>query len=112
MSLVGALNVGQTALAVSQASIQVTGNNIANSGNSDYSREVAGVTAKWGGVLETVPFTGHVTLARVRGQGKGPANLAGTPIRAAWRVDEVVLVSSTLGAGGALYETLESVPLA
>ncbi|MGD0255275.1 MAG: RNA 2',3'-cyclic phosphodiesterase [Acidimicrobiales bacterium] len=81
-------------------------------GTEALAAQVAGVTAKWGGVLETVPFTGHVTLARVRGQGKGPANLAGTPIRAAWRVDEVVLVSSTLGAGGALYETLESVPLA
>jgi flagellar hook-associated protein 1 len=42
MSLISALNVGQTALAVSQAALQVTGNNIANSGNPDYTREVAG----------------------------------------------------------------------
>jgi flagellar hook-associated protein 1 len=41
MSLTGALNAAQTALAVQQAAIQVTGNNIANAGNADYSREVA-----------------------------------------------------------------------
>ncbi|MGD0320088.1 MAG: RNA 2',3'-cyclic phosphodiesterase [Acidimicrobiales bacterium] len=80
-------------------------------GTEALAARVASATAKWGGPLETVPFTGHLTLARVRGQGKGPANLAGTPIRAAWRVDEVVLVSSTLGAGGAHYETLECVAL-
>jgi 2'-5' RNA ligase len=73
---------------------------------------VSSATAKWGGPPETGPFSGHLTLARVRGQGKGPANLAGTPIWAAWRVEEVVLVSSTLGAGGARYETLERAPLA
>jgi len=69
-------------------------------------------TAAWGQPPEPGPYAGHLTLARVRGKGKGPANLAGTPIRAAWRVDEVHLVSSTLGEGGARYETLEKVPLA
>jgi flagellar hook-associated protein 1 FlgK len=39
MSLLGALNAGSSALAVSQAALQVTGNNIANSGNVDYTRE-------------------------------------------------------------------------
>ena len=39
MSLIGALNAGQTGLSVSQASIQTTGNNISNSGNADYVRE-------------------------------------------------------------------------
>ncbi|HLN04724.1 MAG TPA: RNA 2',3'-cyclic phosphodiesterase [Acidimicrobiales bacterium] len=68
-------------------------------------------TSKWGDPPEHGPFVGHLTLARVRGSAKGPANLAGTPIRAAWRVDGFVLVSSTLGPGGAHYETLESVPL-
>jgi 2'-5' RNA ligase len=81
-------------------------------GTEALAAQVASATAKWGGPLETGPFTGHLTLARVRGQGKGPANLAGTSIRAAWRVDEVVLVSSRLGTGGAHYETLENVPLA
>ena len=38
MSLIGALNAGQSGLAVSQAAIQVTGNNISNAGDADYAR--------------------------------------------------------------------------
>src|SRR3954467_13968558 len=41
MSLLGILQVGQSALAVQQAALQVTGNNIANAGNADYTRQVA-----------------------------------------------------------------------
>lgn len=41
MSLLGTLQVGQSALAVQQAALQVTGNNIANAGNADYTRQVA-----------------------------------------------------------------------
>src|SRR5579872_3619824 len=41
MSLIGALNAGQSGLATSQAAIQVTSNNIANSGNADYTRQTA-----------------------------------------------------------------------
>jgi flagellar hook-associated protein 1 FlgK len=41
MSLNGALNIGSSALAASQAALQVTGNNIANVGNANYSREVS-----------------------------------------------------------------------
>src|SRR5688572_25619468 len=41
MSLMGTLQVGKSALAVHQAAIQVTGNNIANAGNPDYTRQVA-----------------------------------------------------------------------
>ncbi len=44
MSLIGALNLGTTGLAAAQASIQVTGNNIANVGNADYSRETVSLT--------------------------------------------------------------------
>lgn len=44
MSLIGALNIGKSALAVSQAAIQVAGNNIANAGNPDYTRQVAKVS--------------------------------------------------------------------
>ncbi|HYE19117.1 MAG TPA: flagellar hook-associated protein FlgK [Tepidisphaeraceae bacterium] len=43
MSLLGALQVGKSALAVSQAGLQVTGNNIANAGNADYTRQVGTV---------------------------------------------------------------------
>lgn len=45
MSLFGTLNIGKNALAVSQAQIQVTGNNISNAGNPNYSRQVARVTS-------------------------------------------------------------------
>jgi len=43
MSLLGALNAGKSALATHQAALQVTGNNIANAGNPDYTRQVARV---------------------------------------------------------------------
>jgi flagellar hook-associated protein 1 FlgK len=42
MSLIGALNIGNTALAVTQAQIQTTGNNIANASDPNYTRQVAG----------------------------------------------------------------------
>src|SRR5688572_14670521 len=45
MSLTGALNIGKSALSVQQAAIQVTGNNIANAGNADFTRQVAGISA-------------------------------------------------------------------
>src|SRR3954462_5368307 len=41
MSLLGALQAGKSALAVQQAALQVTGNNIANAGNADYTRQIA-----------------------------------------------------------------------
>jgi flagellar hook-associated protein 1 FlgK len=41
MSLFGTLNVSKSALAVTQVAIQTTGNNIANAGNADYTRQVA-----------------------------------------------------------------------
>src|SRR3569833_1273529 len=44
MSLIGALNIGRSALAVNQAALQVTGNNIANAGNPNYTRQVANVS--------------------------------------------------------------------
>ena len=44
MSLIGALNVGKSALAAQQAAIQVTGNNIANAGSADFTRQTASIT--------------------------------------------------------------------
>ncbi|MGD0464188.1 MAG: flagellar hook-associated protein FlgK [Tepidisphaeraceae bacterium] len=41
MSINGALNIGASALTAAQSALQVTGNNIANLGNPNYSREVA-----------------------------------------------------------------------
>ena len=43
MSLIGALNIGKSALAVQQAALQVTGNNIANAGNADYTRQTSSI---------------------------------------------------------------------
>ncbi len=57
------------------------------------------------------PFVGHLTLARVRGERPGPGRLAGVPVHAEWVVDSMMLMGSTLGPGGARYETLASVPL-
>jgi len=49
------------------------------------------------------PFRGHVTLARAR-RGASVRRLAGAPVTASFRVDEVRLVRSRLGPGGARYE--------
>ena len=45
MSILGALSIGQTGLAVAQAQIQTTGNNIANVDNPDYTRQQADATS-------------------------------------------------------------------
>jgi flagellar hook-associated protein 1 FlgK len=48
MSLIGSLNIGKSALATHQASIQTIGNNIANAGNENYTRQVAKLEAVQG----------------------------------------------------------------
>jgi flagellar hook-associated protein 1 FlgK len=58
MSLVGALNIGKTALAVHQAAIQVTSNNVANAGNADYTRQSAHLTPMEGQQLKPGVFIG------------------------------------------------------
>src|ERR1700722_9227495 len=44
MSINGALNIGANALTTAQSALQVTGTNISNLGNPNYSREVAVTT--------------------------------------------------------------------
>jgi len=44
VSLIGALNLGKAGLAAQQAALQVTGNNISNAGNENYTREVANLS--------------------------------------------------------------------
>jgi RNA 2',3'-cyclic 3'-phosphodiesterase len=68
-------------------------------------------TASWGDPPEEQGFQGHVTLARVRGTGRGPAALAGTELHARWRVPAISLMSSTLGPGGSGYEALATILL-
>jgi flagellar hook-associated protein 1 len=43
MSLIGTLNLAKSALAVQQAALQVTGNNISNAGNADYTRQTSAI---------------------------------------------------------------------
>jgi RNA 2',3'-cyclic 3'-phosphodiesterase len=73
---------------------------------------VSEVTEPWGERSEEdPPFAGHLTLARVRRNATGPANLAGTPVSAEWRVPEILLMSSTLGPGGSRYGVVAKVGL-
>jgi flagellar hook-associated protein 1 len=58
MSLNGALIIGGSALATSSAALQVTGNNIANVGNPNYTREIATVTANPDQELEPGEYIG------------------------------------------------------
>jgi RNA 2',3'-cyclic 3'-phosphodiesterase len=61
------------------------------------------------------PFSGHLTLARTRGQrrlGRALADsLAGVDIAASWRATSLSLVSSTLGSNGATYDVVRTVEL-
>jgi flagellar hook-associated protein 1 FlgK len=61
MSLVGALNLAKSSLAVQQAAIQTTGNNIANAGNPDYARQIATTTPSRDQQLRPGVFVGTGT---------------------------------------------------
>ncbi len=71
---------------------------------------VRDLTARWG-VDDEPGFSGHVTLARVRGRGGGPAHLAGVPVDGRFAVAQVSVIASTLGAGNTSYEVLADVPI-
>jgi 2'-5' RNA ligase len=71
---------------------------------------VGEATAPWG-TAEDRRFSGHLTLARVRGNVPGPASLAGASVAATWRVRSFELVSSLLQPTGARYDTVTTVPL-
>jgi flagellar hook-associated protein 1 len=58
MSLTGALNIGKSALAVSQAAIQTTSNNIANVGTNGYTRQVNNLAASRDQQLKPGQFVG------------------------------------------------------
>src|SRR3954469_3992090 len=69
MSLTGALNIGRSALAVQQAALQVTGNNIANAGNADYTRQSASISPNKDQQIRPGVFLGQgVNLDGVRRQ--------------------------------------------
>jgi 2'-5' RNA ligase len=83
-------------------------------GLDDLAAVVADVTAAWGPAEASVspgPYRGHLTLGRARGDAQGPASAAGALVSATWPVDTVLLMSSTLGRGGARYRAEAAVPL-
>jgi RNA 2',3'-cyclic 3'-phosphodiesterase len=71
---------------------------------------VRDLTAGWG-MDDRLPFAGHVTLARVRGRGPGPAELAGVPVAAHFPVTHLTVFASSLGPGPAVYEVVAEVPV-
>jgi RNA 2',3'-cyclic 3'-phosphodiesterase len=64
---------------------------------------VISATAGVGRPPEDRPFRGHLTLARAR-PGASVRGLAGAAVAATFPVDDVRLVRSRLGRGGARYE--------
>jgi 2'-5' RNA ligase len=76
----------------------------------------AGVAAATDGIGKPPgpgPFRGHLTLARARGRGRLPRDLAADApaLEARFAVTDVRLVRSHLGPGGARYEDVAVVPL-
>ncbi len=67
-------------------------------------------TSRWGPSDEPA-FAGHITLARFRGPGSPPADLAGMPLNARFEVPDVVLYRSSPGPGGSAYQALWRVPV-
>ncbi len=74
-------------------------------------RAVSEVTAACSHGVDDHRFSGHLTLARVRGRARGPASLAGVPLAASWRVRAFELMSSVVGPRGARYQTMATVAL-
>ena len=69
MSLIGVLNLGKSAMAVQQAAIQVTGQNISNAGNADYTRQSADISPNRDQQLQPGIFLGTgVNLSAVQRQ--------------------------------------------
>src|SRR5262249_15028310 len=74
--------------------------------------EGAIVAAGW--AAEVRPFRPHVTVARANRAGdlrRVVAALGDAPVGPAWRIDEVVVVSSDTRADGAVYDEVAHLPL-
>ena len=70
---------------------------------------VVAATGGLGRESEDPPFVGHLTLGRFRDEP--PAGSIGTPISAAFQVDEVLLVASQTRPDGAVHEVVARFPL-
>lgn len=68
---------------------------------------VVAVTDGLGDPPDPRPFTGHLTLARLR--GRAACGIAGAPVSGRFDVTEVELVRSTLGSTGATHEVVARV---
>jgi 2'-5' RNA ligase len=69
--------------------------------------EVVRATGAIGRPPEQRPWAGHLTLARVaKDRRVDLSGLAGQPVFARWRVNEVLLMESHLARQGATYETV------
>jgi 2'-5' RNA ligase len=69
---------------------------------------VTAPTARVGERPEPRPFTGHITIARLRRGGR--TAIEGTAVEGGFTVDEVLLVRSDLSPRGATYEPIASWP--
>jgi 2'-5' RNA ligase len=75
-------------------------------GLSQLAAAVVGATAGIGEPPDPRPFHGHLTLARSQGREKPAvdlAPLARVPFSASWPVNEITVVESVMGRGGARY---------
>lgn len=68
-------------------------------------------TSHIGAPPEPRPFRGHLTLARSQRGDTDLRALATSPLAGRFRADEVTLVQSHLGGGGARYEVIERVAM-
>jgi 2'-5' RNA ligase len=73
-------------------------------GLDDLARAVVRATADVGDPPDPRPFSGHLTVARLK--HRGACRVAGAPIAATFQVSEVELVRSELHPEGARYETV------
>ena len=71
---------------------------------------VVAATGGLGRESEDRPFVGHLTLGRFRDEL--PAGSIGTPISAAFQVDEVLLIASQTRPEGSVHEVVARFPLA
>jgi len=80
-------------------------------------RAVEDITSRHGFPREIRPFSPHLTLARVRGEGKAPVELGryladnAATVYGETRFDRIVLFKSDLKKEGPIYTALEEVPL-
>jgi 2'-5' RNA ligase len=73
-------------------------------GLDELAAEVRELTATIGDPPDPRGFTGHLTIARLR--GRAACGVAGAPFSARFAVHEVELVDSTLSSSGAVHEVV------